>query len=209
MDIRQKALIALAAVLVTAGVLTAGVQVGRRYHAPTSAPAVTTGQIAVHVTGAVNKPGLVTVPDGSRVSDAVKAAGGLTRQAAPDGVNLAAPLQDGDQVYVPDRDHYQPAVVSEPSAPVPGASSSVSQSPRSFSQPASSAVTSGGLVDVNTASVAELDTLPGIGPVTAQRIIEYRMANGPFRSPEDLMNVKGIGPKKLQKMRDRIRVGSR
>ncbi len=207
MDIRQKALIALGAVVATSGVLTAGLQIGRRHHTVAGAPSAASGSVAVHVSGAVRQPGLVTLREGSRVSDAVQAAGGLAPDAAPDGVNLAAPVRDGDQVYVPDRAHYQPAVLSEPSAPVSGVPSQVSSGLPASSPLASRTTVPGGMVDINTASLAELDTLPGVGPVTAQRIIEYRTANGPFRTPDDLINVKGIGPKKLQKMRDRIRVG--
>jgi competence protein ComEA len=128
--------------------------------------------VVVSVVGQVAAPGLVTLPAGSRVADALAAVGGLLPEADPASVNAAAVLGDGQQI-----------AVGVPGAPPAAAGSGV---------PAGAG--SGGLLDLNTASVAELDGLPGIGPVLAQRIVDHRTRNGPFRSIEQLDDVPGIGP---------------
>ena len=144
--------------------------------APSTSPmgevAETTGTVVVSVVGQVVRPGLVTLPSGARVADAIAAAGGLLPAADPASVNLAAVVADGDQL-----------AVGVPAAAAPGGA------------PAGSAAGSaGGLVDLNTAGVADLDALPGIGPVLAQRIVDHRSEQGPFRSVEELDDVPGIGP---------------
>lgn len=143
---------------------------------PPAAPTV-----VVHVVGAVAAPGVFTLPGGSRIADAVEAAGGPTSDADLAAVNLARVLVDGEQVLVPrPGEHAAP-----PEAPAPG--------------PA--------MVDVNTADAATLETLPGIGPVLAERIVAFRTTSGPFRTVEDLTAVSGIGPALLEGLRDRVRVG--
>ena len=143
--------------------------------APTSSPAVgeaagTATPVVVAVVGLVARPGLVTVPTGSRVADAVEAAGGLLPGTDPAAVNLAALVTDGQQIAVG-----VPDVVGGP--------------PR-----AEGAAEGGGLVDLNAATAQELDALPGIGPVLAQRIVAHRDEQGPFRSVDQLDDVPGIGP---------------
>lgn len=131
-----------------------------------AAPAAT---LLVHVLGAVARPGIVELAPGARVVDAVGAAGGLTPEADPGGVNLARALVDGEQLVVP-------VVGAEP--PSPGSAG---------------AAAGDGRVSLNRAGVAELDTLPRIGPALAQRIIDWREANGPFTDVAQLTNVAGIG----------------
>jgi competence protein ComEA len=143
----------------------------------TPTPTATPGPITVYVTGAVFNPALlVTLPSGSRVLDAITAAGGMTNSANPEGVNLAAVLRDGDQVHVPELG--QVVIL-----PTPGG---------------------GGLVNINEAALEDLVTLPGIGPALAQRILDYREANGPFASLEALDAVSGVGPALLEGLKDRV-----
>lgn len=164
---------------------------------PSTTPATTTspgsgGQAAVvvHVVGAVHHHGVVRLPPGSRVGDAVDAAGGATRSADLDGLNLARVLVDGEQIVVP----------REGEAPVP----SVAPTGTGEAGAAGPGVP-GGLVDLSSADAAALDTLPGIGPVIAQRIVEYR-AEHPFTSVDQLEDVPGIGPALMAKLADLVRV---
>lgn len=146
-----------------------------------SSEASATAEVFVHVAGAVAKPGLYRLAAGSRVGDAIAAAGGLLADAEPSSVNLARVVSDGEQVLV--------AGASDTGgSTAPG--------------PAGAGGAAGGLVDINSADEALLDTLPGVGPATAKRIIDDREANGPFRTLEDLQRVSGIGPKKLELLRD-------
>lgn len=147
----------------------------------TTAPAT----VVVHVAGAVANPGVYELPFDARVHGALDAAGGALADAAPGALNLAAPLSDGARVYVP--------VIGEevPAAPAPGAA-------------APSAPT--GPIDLNRATAAELDGLPGIGPATAQAIVDHRSTNGPFASVDDLEAVRGIGPAKLDAIRELVGV---
>ena len=137
-------------------------------------PASPVSQVVVHVAGAVAHPGLVTLPPDSRVADAVAAAGGMTDAAVDTGINLAAPVSDGGQVIVP-------SSVAGPGAPP---------------------VVDDGLVHVNQADAIDLERLPGVGPVLAERIVAHRDANGPFTAVEDLLDVPGIGEAKLAALRD-------
>lgn len=130
--------------------------------------------VLVHVLGAVVRPGLVELGAGARVVDAIAAAGGLAPDADPAGVNLARPLVDGEQLAVP--------VVGQVAPPAAAGGAS-----------APGAGPSDGLVHLNSAGVAELDTLPRIGPALAQRILDWRDANGPFTSVDQLLDVAGIG----------------
>jgi len=142
-------------------------------------PAVETtepGTIVVHVAGEVAHPGLVRVPAGGRVADAIQAAGGVTAAAVLDAVNLAAPVADGAQVVVPDRE----------------------------TPPVATGGSGGGVVSLNQATAAEFETLPGVGPVLAERIVAHRDENGPFESVDDLLDVPGIGEAKLASIRDRV-----
>jgi len=141
--------------------------------------------VYVHVSGAVVAPGLYVLPADARVVDAVAAAGGFAPDADTAAVNLARTIDDGEQLHV--------ARIGESGAPATG--------------PAASAETPGdGLVDLNTADVQELETLPRIGPAMAERIIAWRDENGGFTSVEDLLAVPGIGDKMLESLRDLVRV---
>lgn len=153
---------------------------------PASAPGAI---IFVHVLGAVRRPGLFELGVGARVMDAVAAAGGLTETADPAGTNLARRLSDGEQLYLPQ-------VGEVPAGPPPA----------SGGAGAAGGAASGQKVNLNTATVAELDTLPRIGPLMAQRIIDYREANGPFAGVDDLRSVTGIGDKTFEGLKDLVTV---
>ena len=135
--------------------------------------------LVVHVVGAVHSPGLFRVKDGSRVADAVARAGGPTRRADLSAVNLAAPLADGQQVIVPRRG--PPGSTATATGGAPGAK-----------------------VSLAIATVDQLDELPGIGPVTAQKIVDWRSSHGPFQSVDDLDDVPGIGPARIEQLRDLV-----
>ncbi|HEX6390439.1 MAG TPA: ComEA family DNA-binding protein [Solirubrobacteraceae bacterium] len=138
--------------------------------------------VVVHVVGAVRRPGLYELPAGSRVADALEHAGGAAPAADVALVNLAAPLADGQQVVVPSR------------------AAAGSESPGAAGESGSG----GGPVHLNTASVAELDELPGVGPVTAQKIVDHREQHGVFSSVEDLDAIPGIGAAKIEQLRDLV-----
>jgi competence protein ComEA len=153
----------------------------------------------VHVTGAVREPCLIAGAPNMVVQQAIEAAGGATRDADTNRLNLAARLQPNSRLYVP---RLGEDVSEEELGPyAPGARIAAS-SPAGM--PVSGGSAAGGPVNINTASEAELDRLPGVGPVTARKIIEYRNQVGGFKSVEQLMEVKGIGPKKLEKMRPMV-----
>jgi competence protein ComEA len=145
-----------------------------------SESAAGTPRLFVHVVGAVRRAGLFRLRDGSRVSDALARAGGPTRHADLAAVNLAAPLVDGQQVVVPRRG-------------AAGTAGAVPGSPGS-----------GAKVSLASATIEQLDELPGIGPVTAQKIVDWRTTHGPFRSVEDLDDVPGIGPARIEQLRDLV-----
>ncbi len=138
--------------------------------------------LIVHIVGEVNHPGLISVPIGSRVIDAVLKAGGLTVTANQCAINLARELRDGEQIIIPRHTDGSDDCVAHASS---GEGSSGSAS---------------GLVSLSSASAAELDTLPGVGPALAQRIIDYREAHGAFSSVNELDNVSGIGPSLLSSL---------
>ena len=151
---------------------------------PLPSPAKSTGAVAakllvIDVAGAVRRPGLYRLREGSRIDDAIAAAGGPTAKAQLDAVNLAAPIADGEQVVVPGR-----GVAGAPAASPPAAGSSPSAP-----------------LDLNTATAEQLDSLPGIGPVTAQKILDYRQAHGAFHSVAELEGVPGIGPGRLSQLK--------
>ena len=152
-----------------------------------SAKSSSAAEVYVDVDGAVVRPGVYRL---KRVSQAIDAAGGLTAEADVTGLNRASKITDGQKIYVPTVGEQQTA------AAVGGAESSASTTPGTGS--------SSGLVNINTASAAELQTLSGIGPSMAQSIIDERTQNGAFASVDDLMRVSGIGEKKLAKIKDCI-----
>ena len=141
-----------------------------------SAGSVEASVITVHVSGQVGAPGLVEVDSAARVADAVAAAGGTTRDADLSRINLAAALQDGQQIVIPGVDELGSA----------------------------GAATADGKIRINSASATELEQLPGVGPVLAARIAAYRDENGPFAVVEDLLDVSGIGEGKLETLRDSV-----
>ncbi len=152
-------------------------------------------EVVVHVAGAVVRPGLVTVDSPARVADVVAAAGGLVTGADADRINLAAPVADGERVFVPVVGQVEiPALVPEGSGGPAGATSAGGPGP-----PA--------LVDLNAADQSSLETLPGVGPATAQAILAHLAQNGPFTRLEDLLEVRGIGPAKLELIRPYATVG--
>ena len=139
-------------------------------------------KLVIHVVGAVRRPGLYRLRHGSRIADAVSRAGGATPRADLALVNLAAPLADGSQVVVPRR--APPAEVGAPD-PSGEATGGAGQGP----------------VHLNTATLEQLDALPGVGPVTAQKILDYRQEHGAFASVDDLDAIPGIGPARLEQLR--------
>lgn len=161
---------------------------------PEPEPSSTTNPVAVdlvvHVVGAVRTPGVVRLRDGTRVIDAVTAAGGALPRADLGALNLAARLTDGARIVVPrvgETPPQLPGDVGVGAGPTAGGGGS-------------------GPIDVNRATAEALDALPGVGPATAAAIVREREANGPFRSPDDLERVRGIGPAKLATLRDLVRV---
>jgi competence protein ComEA len=185
-------LLALAAILVAAHLLGRGSGAGAPVStgippltAPTGTSAASSPSVpsltvlVVDVAGAVRRPGLYRLPSGSRIADAVARAGGMSRRAAAASVNLAAPLADGEQVLVPAL-----------AAGTAGTGTAVGGK-ASPSAP----------VDLNSATAEQLDGLPGIGPVTAQKIVDYRTEHGPFTSVDDLDAIPGIGPARIENLR--------
>jgi competence protein ComEA len=174
--------------------------------APAPEPTATPGPLQIFVNGAVRAEAVYPLPPGSRVADAITAAGGFREDAYTAVVNLALPLQDGAQVYVPTlSDATAVAPVAGLDAPPGSRLSPVTVDLAGSANEA--AADSGALVNINSATLAELDALPGIGPSTAQKIIDHRTANGPFASIEAIMEVAGIGEAKFAEIKDRITVG--
>lgn len=155
-------------------------------------PPPTPAPLTIHVTGAVLRPGVFSLPADSRVQDAIQTAGGFMPNADDDQLNLAARLEDGQKIQVT---FVQPKATKAPTT---------SQADTSAGAPPTQAE----LIDINTASTAELEQLPGIGPVKARRIVEYRQANGPFDEIADIQNVSGIGPATFAALEELITVGN-
>lgn len=183
-------LLAAAAVVIVCG-LVAGYGVAKRGRpepvrvglaaTPAAGEVAPKRMVYVHVAGAVAAPGLYDLPEGARVADAIKAAGGATAAGDLDAVNLAAKVRDGDKILIAPKGH------------VPGS-------------PAGAGGASGARLNLNTASQSDLEQLPGIGPALAARIIDFRERNGGFRSVNDLQKVSGIGPKKFEQLKDHVTV---
>jgi competence protein ComEA len=156
--------------------------------AVTLRPVPTEQPIVVHITGAVPRPGVYAMPKGARVQDVISAAGGFLAEADKGLINLARPLEDGEMLDIPYADGFSPVIPT----------------------PVQSVIASGSetdLININTASSIELETLPGIGSTTAGKIITYRQEHGPFISIEDIINVSGIGPGTYERIKDLITVG--
>lgn len=158
--------------------------------------------VVVSVVGLVHTPGLVTLAPGARIADALQAAGGAVNGADTIGLNMARPLDDGEQIVVG-------------LAPAPGQPTALGSSVATGTTPTSKTPTpapgpgkpkQGQAVDLNTATVQELDALPGVGPVTAAAIVAWRQSNGKFTSVDQLADVEGIGPARLEKLRPLVRV---
>lgn len=161
--------------------------------------------VAAHAAGAVVAPGVYRVDGEARVADLIAAAGGLAPDADPDRINLAAPVHDGERVYVPRRgEGPAPEVVAGRPGPEPGGGTSAPGDGRS--DPGGSPAGPAAKVDLNTADAAALDALPGIGPATAAAIIGHRAEHGPFSTVDELQDVAGIGPAKLAQLRDLVTV---
>ncbi len=178
--------------------------------APTAPKA---SDVLVHVAGAVRRPGVYRVPAGARVQDAVTQAGGPRRGADVHRLNLAAKVTDGQQLLVPRRGQAAsptgvvgPSGAASAAAPANGAGSAPGSTGAGPAASGAAQPAAGAPVDLNTATIAELETLDGVGPAIAQKIVDWREANGGFRSVDDLAQVSGIGPKKLEAMRPRVRV---
>lgn len=186
MPMFKKALLVL---LVLAAAAAAGTMYG--YYAEQDVPTLDAGTrmqaetprtVTVYVSGEVKKPGLVTLQEGQRVADAVNEVGGVIEMADIDRVNMAALLEDGMQIRVPERQ-----AAGRSAAPAAGKNAE-------------------GQINLNTANEKELQTLPGIGPAMSARIIEYREANGDFKKIEDIKKVRGIGNAKFEKLKDKVTI---
>ncbi len=153
---------------------------------PTTVPSLASEPVVVHVVGAVVSPGVFELDPSARVIDAIEAAGGVTADADVAQLNLAAPAIDGSQIIVARVGEEVSAPVRAPDGAAPGG------------------VGADGLVDLNGATAAELESLSGVGPATASAIIEWRESSGPFQSVEQLLEVPGIGPAKLAGLQDQV-----
>ncbi|HVF14736.1 MAG TPA: helix-hairpin-helix domain-containing protein [Acidimicrobiales bacterium] len=152
------------------------------------------GVVTVHAAGQVSAPGVYSVPAGARIADLVTAAGGLLPEADIDRLNLAARVVDGTRVYIPRKGETPPP---EAAAGDPGAGAGATGGAAGGGGAGAAA----GPVDLNTATAAQLDTLPGVGPATAAAILTYRTRHGRFKSVTELLEVPGIGPSKLEAIR--------
>lgn len=155
-------------------------------------------ELVVHVAGAVAAPGVVRLGAGTRVTDAVSAAGGLRADADPDRINLAAPLTDGQRVVVP--------ILGQP-VPVEVLPSGSAAGPGSAGASGTADGSPAALIDINTATESQLEELPGVGPATAAAIVAHRESEGAFATVDSLLDVRGIGEAKLDALRDLVTVG--
>lgn len=168
--------------------------------AGSTAPGTSTGKVTVHVVGQVRRPGIVTLDAGARVADAIDEVGGATGRADLGSVNLARLLVDGEQVVVP-----KPGE-SIAAAPAPGAAAPAAGAPAGGAPAGGAAPAAGGTVNLNTADLATLETLPGVGPVLAQRILDWRTEHGRFTAVEELGEVSGIGDKIYAQLAPKVTV---
>jgi competence protein ComEA len=189
--------------VVYAAAALAIVLIGARYlkqeagsAAPTSRPAgakvargAAGGRAYVHVTGAVRRPGVYRLPSWARLDAAIRRAGGATAAADVQGVNMAAKVSDGQQVIVPFR--------------APGGTPAVDGAAAGS---ASAGAAATGPISLNTATVEQLDQLEGIGPTTAQKILDWRKEHGGFSSVDDLREISGIGPKRFESLKEKVRM---
>ncbi|MAT96077.1 MAG: competence protein ComEA [Anaerolineaceae bacterium] len=171
--------------------------------APTAQPdpTATPGPLRVFVNGAVAVSAVYELAPDAILQQAIEQAGGFTAEADTAVVNLALPLQDGMQIYVPTLDEtaeQTQAVISSPAGRTEGIELDLAGD--------TAAAAAGETVNINTADVAQLDTLPGIGPSTAEKIVEYRETNGPFATIDEIMSVSGIGPAKFEQIQSFITV---
>ena len=153
----------------------------------------------VHVAGAVEQPGMYALPEGSRVQDAIDAAGGYADDAAESSLNLARPVSDGEKIQVPTAEEVQDADAA--------ASANGGAGAKAGNASLSDGSVIGGKVNINAADASKLDELPGIGKATAEKIVADREANGPFATAADIQRVSGIGAKKYEQLEDLICVG--
>jgi competence protein ComEA len=169
---------------------------------PTPLPSPTPAPVRVYVTGAVVNSDVYFLPAGSIIKDAIAAAGGFTPEADPEHINQALELQDQQQIHVPRRGE------QDAPPPVQGGLTSGQGSGSSRSAPVSGGTVpaGGGLINLNTATLEQLDSLPGIGPAIAQRIIDYRASVGGFKAVEEITEVSGIGDATLAKIKDLVTV---
>lgn len=151
-------------------------------------PVPTEKPIVVQISGAVPRPGVYALPKGARVQDLISAAGGFLAEAEKETINLARSLEDGERLDIAYVEGFSPVIPTPQEAVIASTSDT-------------------NLININTASSFELDTLPGIGPTTAGKIIDYREKNGPFTSTESIVNVSGIGPATYERIKDLITVG--
>lgn len=142
-------------------------------------------QITVHITGAINNPGVVVLEEGARIVDALEAAGGETEEADVNRLNLAYVLEDGEKLYIPSKNEEEQEYITQGKDNMPEGQSKI---------------------NINSAQIEELITLPGVGEATANKIIEYRKENGKFQKIEDLKNVPGIGDSKFENIKMLIKV---
>jgi competence protein ComEA len=160
----------------------------------------TSSEVIVHVAGAVNHPGVLRLPIDSRVNDAIRAEGGSTPDADLDRINLAARLVDGTQVFIPHKSKAgEAAMVAEPYKPGASGSSAAAHGGKLKDPPSTP-------VSLNSGTAADLEALPGIGPATAKKILDYRKAHGGFKSVDELSAIGGFGEKKLKKLRPYLRL---
>ncbi|MEP6756942.1 MAG: helix-hairpin-helix domain-containing protein [Chthonomonadales bacterium] len=172
-------------------------------------------EVVVHVAGSVKTPGVYHLPETARNNDAVKAAGGPKQEANLAGINLAAPVVDGSQLYIPSKAEHPDGGASRET--VTSSTGKPGKKDHASSKSSRGSASSGGKgnkltspaegkVNVNTAGSEQLQRLPGVGPAMAEKIIQHRKENGPFTSPDQLTEVSGIGPKKFEKMKPFVSV---
>ncbi len=193
-DMLKKA--GIVVLIIVLGLVTAGIKNGGQEEAQAEETIVATEEesstvIYVDVGGEVNQPSVVELSDGSRVTDAIAAAGGLTEKADLTDINRAAFVSDGEKIYIPSQEN------TDSDGELSGVSGSSGGSSGRYSD---------GKININTADSAQLQELTGVGPATAEKIIDYRKQNGRFQSIEDIKNVSGIGDKTYEKLKDHIKV---